>query len=125
MKRKFRFLFVLAPVAFVAIGSIITMSLWNWIMPALFTVGTITFWQAAGILLLARVLFGFKGFHHHGFHGHMQYAHVGGGCHPHHGSRHEFMRQRWESLSPEQKEKLKKRCGHSFESKQQEPEKEA
>jgi hypothetical protein len=38
------------------------MLLWNWLMPTLFGLTTITFWQAAGIVLLARLIFG--GFKH-------------------------------------------------------------
>lgn len=34
------------------------MLLWNWLMPAIFGLGTITYWQAFGIALLARLLFG-------------------------------------------------------------------
>jgi len=38
--------------------------LWNWIMPGLFGLATITFWQAFGIVILAKILF--SGFGHHG-----------------------------------------------------------
>lgn len=34
------------------------MLLWNWIMPAVFGLGTITYWQGFGLVLLARLLFG-------------------------------------------------------------------
>lgn len=33
--------------------------LWNWLMPALFGLGEITFWQAIGICVLAKLIFGF------------------------------------------------------------------
>jgi hypothetical protein len=36
--------------------------LWNWLMPALFGLTTITFWQAVALVVLARILIG--GFHH-------------------------------------------------------------
>jgi len=42
----------------------VTMSLWNSLMPAIFGLKLITFWQALGLLLLAKILFG--GFHRHG-----------------------------------------------------------
>jgi hypothetical protein len=32
--------------------------LWNWVMPPLFGLKAITFWQAFGVLLLAKLLFG-------------------------------------------------------------------
>ncbi|HUI91997.1 MAG TPA: hypothetical protein VLX68_07110 [Chitinivibrionales bacterium] len=41
--------------------------LWNWLMPALFGLKAITFWQAFGILLLAKLLFGGTG-HYSGRH---------------------------------------------------------
>lgn len=34
------------------------MTLWNWLFPSLFGWGIITFWQAIGLLVLARILFG-------------------------------------------------------------------
>ncbi|HBH05559.1 MAG TPA: hypothetical protein DDX92_03020 [Flavobacteriales bacterium] len=36
----------------------VVMSLWNWLMPLIFGISIITFWQAAGLLLLSRILFG-------------------------------------------------------------------
>ncbi len=47
------------------IGALI-MVLWNWLMPALFSLGTITYWQGFGIALLARLLFGGMGHKWHG-----------------------------------------------------------
>ncbi len=41
----------------------IVMLLWNWIMPAIFGIASITFWQAFGIILLGKLIFG--GFGHH------------------------------------------------------------
>ena len=66
MKRKFTPLMVLkfAGIFIVfafAIG-FVTMSLWNWLIPVLFAGPVITYWQAIGLLILARILFGgFKG----------------------------------------------------------------
>ena len=31
--------------------------LWNWLMPVIFSLPTITFWQAAGLMLLISLLF--------------------------------------------------------------------
>jgi hypothetical protein len=108
MKSKFRFLFVLFPVAFVTLGALITMGLWNWIMPAMFGLGTLTFLKALGILLLARILFGWKGMHRHGWHGHYAYA---GSCGPGHMHRKAWMHHRWQNLTPEQREKFARKCG--------------
>jgi hypothetical protein len=38
--------------------------LWNWLMPALFGLGAITYWQAFGIVILTKLLFGSFGGHH-------------------------------------------------------------
>lgn len=47
------------------------MLLWNWLMPELFGFAIITYWQAFGLALLARLLFGgFKHGHKHSHHGH-------------------------------------------------------
>lgn len=49
----------------VAIGALailfgyILMSLWNWLMPELFDLPMITYWQAVGLFFLAKILFGF------------------------------------------------------------------
>ena len=34
------------------------MFLWNWLMPAIFGLTIITFWQALGLLILSKILFG-------------------------------------------------------------------
>ena len=51
---------VLVP-GLIALFTAITMWLWNWLMPAIFRLPTIGFWQAIGILILAQILF--KGSH--------------------------------------------------------------
>lgn len=42
--------------------------LWNWLMPGLFHLPEVNFWQAAGMVLLSRLLFGNIGGGHHGRH---------------------------------------------------------
>jgi len=39
----------------------VVMLLWNWLMPSIFGLGTITYWQGFGIFFLAKILFGFGG----------------------------------------------------------------
>jgi hypothetical protein len=64
MNEKKKKLLMFAPLAlvamvlFIAIGGIIVMQLWNWLLPALLGLRMIGFWQALGILLLCRILFG-------------------------------------------------------------------
>ena len=60
MKKKW-WLFLLIPPAMVLFGWMfgeIVMHLWNGLMPALFGLRMITFWQAFGLLILCRILVG-------------------------------------------------------------------
>jgi hypothetical protein len=65
MKRHwlFRVLkFVLFAALFIGVFSFVVMSLWNWLMPALFGWRLVSYWQAVGILVLSKILFGgFRG----------------------------------------------------------------
>jgi hypothetical protein len=93
--------FVLFAALFVAIFSFLVMSLWNWLMPTVFGLRPITYWQALGVLILSKVLFG-------GFRGR-----PGSGRHW-----RQRMRERWEQMTPEEREKLRQglhSCGGSFE----------
>ena len=47
--------------AFLALFGAVTMWLWNWLMPTIFKLPEIGFWQAIGLLLLAQIFF--KGGH--------------------------------------------------------------
>ena len=88
-----------ASVAVLVFGFVV-MSLWNAILPAVLGVKAITFLQALGILLLSKILFG-------GFHGRSRWR----------GSPawKEKMKQRFETMTPEEKDKFKaewkNRCG--------------
>jgi hypothetical protein len=61
MRRK---LLLIAPLAilglllFIALGGVVVLHLWNWLLPPLFGWPQITFWQAIGLLALCRILFG-------------------------------------------------------------------
>jgi hypothetical protein len=50
--------------AFAFLFGAVIMWLWNWLMPAIFHLGIITYWQAIGLAILSRLLFG--SFHHAG-----------------------------------------------------------
>jgi len=58
-------------IAALAAISAIVMLLWNFLMPGIFGLTTISFWQALGLFALARILFGGfgrkmpMGMHHH------------------------------------------------------------
>jgi len=55
---KLRFLAPIGILAIVAGFSAVVMLLWNWMVPVLFGLAAISFWQALGILVLCRILFG-------------------------------------------------------------------
>ena len=83
---------------FITVFGFVVMRLWNWLMPTLFGWHLINFWQAVGILVLSKILFG-------GFHGHP-------------GRDRQWRRgmmERWEKMTPEEREKLlqsfRGRCG--------------
>lgn len=70
----------------------VTMHLWNWLMPVIFGLKTITFLQALGLVVLSKILLG--GFHKH---------HGGGGRRE--WKRH--MEERWGHMSPEERERFR------------------
>lgn len=48
------------------------MLLWNWLMPEIFGLTTITFWQAFGIIILSKFLFGAISHHKNSNKGHIK-----------------------------------------------------
>jgi hypothetical protein len=76
-------LIVLLFIGFVALGGQVVKELWNWLMPNLFGLKPLTFWQALGLLALSRILVGGFG--------------LGGGRH----SRRD--------MSPEERQKMRQR----------------
>ena len=77
------------------------------LMPSIFDLRMINYWEAAGLMILGRMLIGsFKGGHSHCGHG--------GWGHKHHG----YWKRRWEdkmaNMTPEEREKFKmgmSKCG--------------
>ena len=57
-----KFFFVLI---IVAVISLVVLLLWNWLMPAIFSLPEINYWQAIGILILSKILFLGVGRHDH------------------------------------------------------------
>ena len=82
-------------VLFVFLFGYITMILWNWLVPSVFNGPVINFWQALGLLLLSKILFG-------GFGG----KQWGGG--PGHHWKHRYY-EKLSTMSPEDKERFKAR----------------
>lgn len=59
--RRMRFAgvpFVLFAIVFVAALGLVVSTLWNLLMPAILHLPVISYWQALGLLVLSRVLFG-------------------------------------------------------------------
>lgn len=51
---------IIGAIILVTLLALPIMLLWNWLMPAIFNLPTITFWQAFGLNLLISCLFKFK-----------------------------------------------------------------
>ena len=65
VSRAFKIFFmIIFAILFVLLMGYGIMWLWNWLIPDLFGLKTIGYWQAVGILALARILFGGLGGHH-------------------------------------------------------------
>lgn len=80
---------MLATVGFVVFGFVV-MFLWNWLMPSIFGLRLIGFWQALGLVVLSKILFG--SFHSHGDR-EKQWQ--------------RRMKERWEKMTPEEREKFR------------------
>lgn len=78
---------VIGTLALVVLGYVV-MSLWNWLAPAVFGGRSITFWQALALLILTRILLG-------GFRGRPGHR------------MHRRMEDRWEQMTPEEREKFR------------------
>ncbi|MDR2963407.1 MAG: hypothetical protein LBU90_07250 [Bacteroidales bacterium] len=95
--RKLHFLVPIGFLAVVAGGSAAVMLLWNWLMPAIFGVNTISFWQALGLFALCRILFGNFRHKHHRRHGLC--------CGKYKRNFHEA-HEKWAEMTPEQREEF-------------------
>ncbi len=91
--KKYRFTRALKIITFVVLATLafglLVMHLWNWLMPVIFGLRTLTFLQALGLLLLSKLLFG--GFHRH----------VGGRGWRRH------MEERFANMTPEERERFR------------------
>lgn len=93
---------VVFAVLFVGLMGYAVMSLWNATLPLVIQgVSAITFWQALALLVLSRLLFG-------GFRGPWNRPGFGGFNRDQWKNR---MAERWQQLSPEQRERMRQRWG--------------
>jgi hypothetical protein len=89
--------FVVIALVAVAVLSFVVMRLWNWVVPPVFGLHAIGYWQALALLALTRILFG--GFRR-GFSG------FGPGMHW-----RRRMMERWAQMTPEEREKFRAGMG--------------
>jgi len=83
---------ILAIIGIFVFGSIV-MLLWNALMPVIFHLPLITFWQALGLLVLAKIFFsGFRGG-------------------PKGRWKRDSLREGWANMTPEQQEKFRQEWG--------------
>lgn len=89
--------FVVFGLLMLVVFGLVTQTLWNWLVPTLFSGPVISFWQAMGLLALSKLLFwGFGG-------GHKKW-----GSHRSHQWKGQWM-ERYSKLSPEEREKYKQK----------------
>ena len=75
---------IIGAIVFGLLFGIIVRELWNWLMPMIFGLPAITFWQGVGIVILAKILFG-------GFSSHNDSSKPSKSC------RRESYEKRWEA----------------------------
>lgn len=94
------FFFPLIAIAFLLVMGGVVMILWNAILPDLVSVNPITYWQAVGLLLLCRILFG-------NFRKGGSFGPSSGGPRKH--SRSRYWKEKWSQMSPEERVEMKEK----------------
>ena len=99
--KKHIFKFIGGFIVAVAGFGLVTMLLWNALLPDIFGIVSINFWQAVGLVVLARVLFsgiggggplnGMKHLHHH---------------------YHNPIREKWMKMTPEERKEFARKHHH-------------
>lgn len=92
---------ILLGVLLVSVFGVVTMLLWNWLVPDLFKGPEITFIQALGLVVLSKILF--SGFGKHGSHC-SQCNSSGGGHQPYWKNR---FYEKFSNMNPEEREAFK------------------
>jgi hypothetical protein len=95
---KFRFLIPVIVLGVVALLALAVHGLWNGVLADVLSVKTITYWQAVGILVLAKILFG--GFPRR--------------CGGRFGPPWRRHMKRWHSLTPEQQDQMREEMRRRF-----------
>jgi hypothetical protein len=89
---------ILVAALFALVFGFVLKWLWNWLMPDIFGLRQITYWQAFGLLLLAKLLFGRFSHHDHDRHDHAFKRRL------FHGREDRFDRWKWGECRPEREE---------------------
>jgi hypothetical protein len=74
--------------------TLVTMYLWNWLVPELFHGPQINFWQTMGLFVLSKILFSGFG--------------KGGGHRPN-GKWRGYWKDKWQGMTPEERERFKQK----------------
>ncbi len=103
MSAKKKIFFLPFALAALLIGGLAVMLLWNAILPEVTSVEVLSYWEAVGLLLLARILFGNWRSSYPGSYSNKQYT------------RHKAWREKWANMSEAERaqfrEQWRKRCG--------------
>ena len=98
-RRIVKIIAIMVPVMVVVFAGLVwaVFELWNWLMPSIFGLQAITYWQALGVLVLSGILF--RGFRPNFSRGRWRHG----------------LRERWGRMTPEEREEfvrgLNTRCG--------------
>jgi hypothetical protein len=84
--------FIILAIAGTALLSYVVMRLWNGVLVDALHASEVSYWQALGILVLSKILFG-------GFKGHC------GSPYKHHWKNE--MKEKWQGMTPEERERIK------------------
>jgi tetrahydromethanopterin S-methyltransferase subunit G len=82
---------VVGIIVLILVGGMVVQALWNWLVPVIFGLPQLDFWQALGLLVLTRILFG----------------NIGGGRGPRYGGRRKGGHHGPPHLSPEERDHMK------------------
>ncbi|GAB3549448.1 hypothetical protein [Spirosoma fluminis] len=96
---------------FVGFAGFAVMALWNALLPDILGVSAITFWQALGLLVLSRLLFGGGRGFGPGRYGFQRGSHDWQGG-PGRREWKQKMTERWQQMTPEQREQMKQQWGN-------------
>ena len=101
---KKRFTMPLGVLLIAVVFSVVIMLLWNWLMPTIFGLTAINFWQALGMLILSRILLGNLRLKFHNGDEEMRCGL--------HGRNH--LREKWTKMTPEERKEYIKKTHHHW-----------